>query len=136
MPPFRRAIVIVCDGLGVGETATATWALNGGLAGAPAVVGDGSFTVARPSSDVFNVSGTGELSDGTCLLDFTGLNLSTDIDSGLGPVGTIMFTVSSPAGMIDGTTTFNGTTVARVVADFDGATVVFFIDLVTYEVSF
>jgi hypothetical protein len=124
------------DGLGVGESATATWALNGGLAGAPAVTGEGSFTVARPNADVFNVSGNGATTDGTCDFDFPTLNLSTDIDSGLGPVGTITFTVTAPEGTLDGTMTFNGSTQARVVADFDGSTYTFFIDLVTFEITF
>ncbi|HEX5137084.1 MAG TPA: hypothetical protein VFY93_08940 [Planctomycetota bacterium] len=122
------------DGLGVGETATATWALNGGLAGAPTVTGEGSFTVARPTSTTFNTSGTGQTVDGTCSFDFSGLNLSTTV--GAGPVGTINFVATAPEGTLDGTITFNGSTVARVIADFDGKTYAFYIDLITYEITF
>jgi len=122
------------DGLGVGESATATWALNGGLAGAAQVTGEGTFTVARPSASIFNVSGSGATTDGTCQFDFSGLNFSTVV--GGGPVGTITFTMTSPDGTINGTMTFNGGTVARVVATYNGDTVVFNIDLITYAVSF
>jgi hypothetical protein len=122
------------DGIDVGESATATWALNGGLAGAPTVTGEGSFTIARPSSTTFNVSGNGEVIDGTC--DFTFTNLSFTITSTAGLTGTVLFTVDAPQGTITGTMTFNGSDFARVVADLAGVTYTFYIDLVTYEVSF
>jgi len=122
------------DGLGVGETATATWDLNGGLAGAAAVTGEGSFTVARPTATTFNVSGNGHTIDGTCDFVFSSLNLSTTV--GVGPVGTINFVVTAPDGTLDGTMTFNGSTVARVIADFDGGTYAFYINLITYEITF
>ncbi len=124
----------ISDGIDVGESATATWALNGGLAGVPAATGEGSFTIARPSSTTFNVSGNGEVIDGTC--DFTFTNLSFTVTSAAGLQGTVLFTVEAPAGTLTGTMTFNGSDFARVVAELDGITYTFYINLVTYEVSF
>jgi hypothetical protein len=127
---------VLIDGLDVGESATATWELNGGLAGAVQVTGEGSFTVARPTSTTFNVSGNGHTIDGTCDFNFSSLNFSTTV--GAGPVGTINFVVTAPEGVLDGTMVFNGSTVARVVAEFDGdgKTYGFYIDLITYEITF
>ncbi|MCK6459349.1 MAG: hypothetical protein L6Q95_05585 [Planctomycetes bacterium] len=125
---------VITDGIDVGESATATWALNGGLAGAPTATGEGSFTIARPSSTTFNVSGNGEVIDGTC--DFTFTNLSFTVTAAAGLQGTVLFTVDAPPGTLTGTMTFNGSDTARVVAEFDGVTYTFYIDLVTYEVSF
>jgi len=124
------------DGLGVGETATATWLLNGGLAGLPTITGEGSFTVARPTSTTFNTSGDGHTVDGTCDFIFSSLNLSTTVGSG--PVGTINFVATSPEGSLDGTIVFNGSTLAHVVATFDGdgKTYGFYINLITYEITF
>lgn len=121
------------DGLGVGELATATLELNGGLAGSSAT-GEGSLTFARSSATIYNVSGNGELLDGTCQFTFSGLNFTTD--DGAIPFGTITFTVTAPEGTLNGTVTLNGTNTARVVATFDGSTVIFFIDLITYEITF
>lgn len=122
------------DGLGVGESATATWELNGGLAGV-AVTGEGSFTVARSTASTFNVSGFGGMVDGTCEFDFSSLNFSVTTGTG-GPVGTIVFEATTPDGILDGTMTFNAGSTARIVATFDGVSYTFLIDLVTFEPIF
>jgi len=123
------------DGIDVGESATATWQLNGGLAGAAVVTGEGSFTVARPAATVFNVSGNGGILDDTCEFTFTNLSFAVSTVSGL--QGTILFTVDAPQGTLDGTITiFAGNNSARVAATVDGDSFVFYIDLVTFTVSF
>ncbi len=126
----------LADGLGVGETATATWDLNGGLAGAGEVTAEGSFTVARATATNYTVSGQGGTADGTCQFDFSSLNFAVNTTSGLGPVGTIVFEGTTPDGTLDGTMTFNGGDTARIVATFDGVSYTFFLDLLTFEPIF
>jgi hypothetical protein len=123
----------ISDGIDVGESATATWELNGGLAGA-AVTGEGTLSVARPSSTLFNVSGNGEILDGTC--DFTFTNLSFTVSASAGLQGTILFTVDAPDGTLNGTMTFNGTNSARVSGTLDGVSYTFYIDLTTFEITY
>lgn len=125
---------VITDGIDVGEAATASWELNGGLAGASAPTGEGTITIARPSSTQFNVSGSGEILDGTCNFDFS--NLSFTVTAAAGLQGTILFTVTAPDGTITGTMTFNGSDIARVVATLDSVAYTFFINLVTFEVSY
>jgi hypothetical protein len=124
---------VIDDGIDVGESATATWALNGGLAGTT-VTGDGVFTIARPSTVLFNVSGNGGILDGTCEFTFTNLSFSVSATGGL--TGTILFTADAPQGTLTGTMTFNGTNTARVAATMDSVDFVFYIDLVTLTVTF
>lgn len=124
------------DGLGVAESATAVWDLNGGLAGAPTVAGEGQFTVARATATRFTVAGFGDLVDTDCEFDFSSLNFTVESGSGLGPVGTINFEAITPDGTLDGQMTFNGGNTARVVATFDGVSYTFFIDLTTFEPIF
>lgn len=122
------------DGLGVGESATATWQLNGGLAGAPTLTAEGSFTVARATASNYTVSGTGGLLDTGCQFDFSSLNFAVSTTAGL--TGTIVFDTTTPDGVLDGTMTFNAQPTARVVATFDGVSYTFSIDLVTFEPVF
>jgi hypothetical protein len=122
------------DGLGVGESATATWALNGGLAGAPTLDAEGSFTVARATASSYTVSGIGGLLDTGCQFDFSSLNFA--VDTAVGLTGTIVFDATTPGGVLDGTMTFNASPNARVVATLDGVSYTFFIDLITFEPVF
>jgi len=128
----------LADGLGVGETATATWELNGGLAGAPTLTAEGSFTVARATATNFTVSGIGGSADGTCEFDFSSLNFAVNESVSAAPTGTIVFEATTPDGVLDGTMTFTNAspTVTRVVATFDGVSYTFFIDLLTFEPIF
>lgn len=121
------------DGLGVGESATAIWDLNGGLAGAE-VTGEGTFTVARATATSYTVSGLGGLLDAACQFDFSSLNFAVTTVTGL--TGTIVFEGTTPDGTLDGTMTFNGSPTARIVATFDGVSYTFFIDLATFEPIF
>jgi len=125
---------VITDGIDVNESATATWELNGGLAGAAAPTGEGTITVARPSASVFNISGDGGLLDGTC--EFTFTNLSFTVSATLGLQGTVLFTVDAPQGMLSGTMTFNGSDTARVVATLSGITYTFYINLITFQVTY
>ena len=121
------------DGLDVGESATATWELNGGLAGVEQT-GEGSFTVARATASRYTVSGFGGLLDGTCEFEYSSLNFTFDTPTGL--TGTMLFDATTPDGVLDGTITFNGSPTARIVATFDGVSYTFFIDLATFEPIF
>lgn len=121
------------DGLGVGESATAIWELNGGLAGAE-VTGEGTFTVARATATNYTVSGLGGLLDTACQFDYSSLNFAVSTTAGL--TGTIVFDATTPGGVLDGTMTFNASPNARVVATFDGVSYTFFIDLITFEPVF
>ncbi len=121
------------DGLGVGESATATWDLNGGLAGAE-VTGEGTFTVARSTATNFTVSGLGGLLNPDWEFDISSLNFA--VSSATGLTGTIVFEGTTPDGVLDGAMTFTGQPTARVVATFDGVSYTFFIDLVTFEPIF
>ncbi len=124
----------LADGFGVGETATTTFALNGGLAGPPTLTAEGSFTVARASATNYTVSGLGGLLDGTCEFDISSLNFAVSTSTGLS--GTIVFDATTPDGTLDGTMTFTADPTARVIATFDGVSYTFFIDLVTFEPIF
>jgi hypothetical protein len=123
------------DGLGVPESATATWE-TGSLAGAPAFGASGTFTVVRPSTPQINISGTGMIVDGTCAFDMTALNLSENNTSTLGAVGTFAFSSTVPEGVLAGTMIFNGTSTALVDATFDGEDVSFYFNLDTFEPIF
>lgn len=118
------------DGLDQGESAGASWALNGGLTAGAAVLGEGLFNVSRPLTNELDVSGNASLSDGTC--DFSALTLVLTIDlspSGDGPAGSLEFDAMTPGGDMAGTMTFDGSDIARVNGQFDGAPFNFRLDL-------
>ncbi|MFI5402083.1 MAG: hypothetical protein ACHQ1G_04030 [Planctomycetota bacterium] len=121
------------DGLGVGESATAIWQLNGGLAGG-GVTAEGSFTVARATATSYTVSGIGGTAETNCDFDFTSLNFAVTTTTGVN--GTIVFEATTPDGVLDGTMTFNGSQYAGIVATFDGVSYQFLIDLATFEPVF
>jgi hypothetical protein len=121
---------VLADGLGAGDSATADWALNGGLAGVT-LTGDGTFTV-NLSATTAAVSGSGGILDDTCRFDYSSLNLAEEAGStALTPLGTIVFTGTSPDGTLSGVITFNGSITPRVDATFNGVDYVFYIDLNT-----
>jgi hypothetical protein len=124
------------DGLGDGESATAPWALNGGLAGVATVTGEGSITMARSTATNFTVSGNGAVTDGTCVLDSPAFNLAVNTASTLGPVGTLNFTGTTPGGVITGLMTFDGSDLARITSQFAGEAVTFYLDLDTFIPEF
>ena len=127
----------LADGLGVGETATATWELNGGLAGGGPTA-EGSFTVARATATNYTVSGLGGTLDGTCEFEFTSLNFAVNTNVSAAPTGTIVMETTTPDGVLAGTMTFVNTvpTTSRVIATFDGVSYTFFLDLTTFEPIF
>lgn len=118
------------DGIGPGEAATATWELNGGLAGTAR--GEGVFTLARTSTTDFTVGGDGSTSHGTCEFDFTSINLAFDTASSLGPIGNIAFTGTSGGSPISGNIVLDGSDTALVSSRFDGKVLAFTIDLDTF----
>jgi len=116
----------------VNESATATWDLNGGLAGSGGVIGTGAFTVNRPDADTLVVTGTGGLENGDCTFDITGFSLSIDLAAEGGPAGTIDFDATVDGETLDGTMSFDGSDIANVAGNYKGALVNFLLDLNTF----
>lgn len=119
----------ISDGVGPGESATATWDLNGGLAQAGGVIGTGTFTVTRPDADTVQVTGSGGLENGDCVFAVNSFDLTIDLAAEGGPTGTLAFDAIVDGETLDGTMTFDGSDVASVLGAFQGGTVNFSIDL-------
>ena len=119
----------ISDGVDPGESATATWDLNGGLAQTGGVVGTGTFTVTRPDADTIQVTGGGGLDSGACDFTINSFNLTIDLAAEGGPTGTLGFDATVNGETLDGTMSFDGSDIADVLGTFKGATVNFNIDL-------
>jgi len=119
----------ISDGVDENESATATWDLNGGLAGSGGVIGTGSFTVNRPDANTVAVTGSGGLANGDCTFDITSFSLSIDLDAEGGPAGTLDFDATADGETLDGTMSFDGSDIANVTGNFNGGLVGFLIDL-------
>lgn len=119
----------ISDGVDPGESATATWDLNGGLAGTGGVIGTGSFTVVRPDANTVQVTGGGGLENGGCAFNVNSFSLTIDLGAEGGPTGTLDFDATVDGETLDGTMNFDGSDIARVLGLFKGGSVSFFIDL-------
>jgi len=124
----------ISDGIDAGESATATWSINPALG--VLLGGSGVFNISRTSAFVFEITGSGSITDGTCIFDATNVDLTLDLQSGLGPVGSFDFNAVSTSGPISGTMTFDGSDTAEVTATFMAMPVFFTIDLNTFTPRF
>lgn len=118
----------ISDGVDPGESASATWDLNGGLA-QTGVLGSGTFTVSRPDANTIQVTGSGGLDSGACAFTVNSFNLTINLAAEGGPTGTLAFDATADGETLDGTMTFDGSDIARVLGTFQGATASFSIDL-------
>ncbi|MHC4162961.1 MAG: hypothetical protein ACYTDU_12115 [Planctomycetota bacterium] len=120
----------ISDGLDENEAA-ATWDLNGGLASV-GVTGTGAFDMSRPGPDLIQVTGSGSLVDQDCMFNLTSFNVSLDLSSEGGPIGDLVFDAMITDGVLNGVMDFDGSDIAGVNGDFNGASVSFRIDLNTF----
>jgi hypothetical protein len=120
----------ISDGIDPGEAASAVWSLNPAVG--MTVTGSGVFDLSRTTTTVFSVTGQGSAVDGTCALNATNVDLTLDLASSLGPVGSFDFDAATTTGAVAGTMSFDGSDTADVTATFGGIQVSFSIDLNTF----
>jgi hypothetical protein len=122
----------ISDGIDPFESASATWDLNGGVTAGSTILGSGVFDVTRASATLFEITGGGAIDDPGCSFDGSSLDLTLDLNSSLGPQGTLGFTLTTAAGTYVGTMRFDGSSTARVTGTFNGESFAFRIDLDTF----
>jgi len=116
----------ITDGFAVGETVTATWS----------ALGSGTFTVTNTGGNVIRIQGTGMVSSGVeCNSSVTvDVTVDTTLVDDLVVTGTIDFVATVAGGeTVDGTITFDGSSMAEVSGTFQGEAFSFGIDLEEFE---
>jgi len=127
----------ISDGIGAGESVSATWDINPGIAGVVGVTGAGVFNVSRPTTNEFTILGNGQVDDTTCSLAVPQIDLDIDLLSQLGPQGSLAFSATGAFGIFAGTMSFDGSDLARVVASLNSVPLpTFWIDLNTFQPVF
>lgn len=122
----------ISDGIDPFESVSATWDVNGGIVVGLSLVGSGVFDVTRSTATVFDITGGGALEEPGCLFDGSTLDLTLDLNSSLGPRGSLGFSLTTAGGTYVGTMTFDGSNVARVRGTFNSVAFNFRINLDTF----
>ncbi|MHC4548390.1 MAG: hypothetical protein ACYTEZ_06390 [Planctomycetota bacterium] len=120
----------ISDGIDPGEKANSTWNLTSGP-----VMGGGVFDFDRLSATALQMTGNGSFSaQQSCDFDMPSADITFPLNdpTGMGPTGSLSYTVTAPAGSISGAISFDGSSVATVNATYAGGSVTFRIDLDTF----